>query len=239
MIRFLLQPIPYVLLGLLGLVALAGFIAGVTAIVTGRSNLFRLRSRAAGWAAAGVSLVVLSTAIWVGWEPLPAGRSTAFTKPRWNGGSPLEAELRRAVTPSNRGVGKKAYVQRAGEAGGASRGARPASTTLVVMLRANRAPDPEGLKRSILEDSRRIMQVVFERPAHRKWQVVVVNATHPTTREDEQPVGIITMTRAQYERAAAAGELTVEALAREGDVVWLPPLGPGDNGQTGELQLGR
>lgn len=238
MIRFLLQPIPYALLGLLGLMALAGFIAGVAAIVTGRNDLFRLRSRAAGWAAASVSLVVLSTAIWVGWEPFPAGRSTAFTKPRWNASSSLDAELQRAVTPSNRGVGKKVYVQRPGQAVKSASEARALNTRLVVTLRANRATDRNGLKRSILEDSRRIMRAIFERPAHGEWQVVVVQATHPTTRKAEQPVGIVAMTRAQYERAAAGGELTAEALAREGDVVWLPPLGPGDTGATGELPPG-
>ncbi|HEY8394428.1 MAG TPA: hypothetical protein VIK92_06505 [Thermaerobacter sp.] len=238
MIRFLLQPIPYALLGLLGLVALAGFIAGVAAIVTGRSNLFRLRSRAAGWATAAVSLLVLSTAIWVGWEPFPVGRSTAFTKPRWNATSPLDAVLQRAVTPSNRGVVQKVSVQLNGGVEGAARGGQPAQRRLVVTLRANRARNPEGLQRSILEDSRRIMRVIFERPAHGEWQVVVVHATHPTTRRAEQPVAIVTMTRAQYESATAGGELTVEALARQGDVVWLPPLGPGDTGETGELRLG-
>lgn len=236
MTRFLLQPIPYVLLGLLGLVALAGFIAGVTAIVTGRSSLFRLRSHSAGWAAAALSLLVLSTAIWAGWEPAPAGRSTAFTKPDWDRGPSLGADLQRAVTPSNRGENKKVFVQQGPED---HRGSQQASTTLLVMLRANRAPDRDALKESILEDSRRIMQVVFQRPAYRKWQVVAVNATYPTTRMEEQPVAIVTMTRAQYESAAGDGDLTLEELARVADVVWLPPLGPGDTRGTGELRLGR
>lgn len=132
-------------------------------------------------------------------------------------------------------MGKKVYVQRPGQAVNSAREAQALNTRLVVTLRANRATDRNGLKRSILEDSRRIMRAVYERPAHGEWQVVVIQATHPTSRRAEQPVAIVTMTRAQYERATTEEELTAEALAREGDVVWLPPLGPGDTGATGEL----
>ena len=236
MTRFLLQPVPYVMLGILGLVALAGMVAGVTAIVTGRSSLFGLRSHAAGWVMAAASLAVLSLAIWIGWEPAAAGRSAVFTKPEWNRGPLLSADLQRAVTPSNRGENRKVFVQQGPDD---HRGSQQASTTLLVTLRANRAPTATALKRSILEDTRRIMEVVFGRPEYRKWQAVSVGATYPTTRAGEQAVASITLTRREYEAVAADGRLDAGELARVAAITWLPPLGPGDARGIGELQLGR
>ena len=236
MTRFLLQPLPYVLLGILGLVALAGMVAGVTAIVTGKSSLFRLRSHAAGWLATALSLAVLSLAVWIGWEPHSAGRAAVFTKPRWNEGPLLSADLQAAVTPSNRGETRKVFVQQGPDD---HRGSQAASTTLLVSLRADRAPSKEALKAGILEDCRRIMDVVFGRPEYAKWQAVSVGATYPTTRAGEQVVAAVTMTRDEYRQATRDGRLDADELARLGTVTWLPPLGPGDTRGVGELQLGR
>ena len=236
MTRFLLQPVPYVLLGILGLGALAGMVAGVTAIVTGRSSLFRLRSHAAGWAAATLSLAVLSVSIWIGWEPGAAGRAAVFTKPRWNQGPLLGADLQAAVTPSNRGEKRKVLVQQGPEE---HRGSQAASTTLLVTLRADRAATKDDLKARILEDSRRIMDVVFGRPEYGKWQAVSVGATYPTTRASEQMVASVTMTRDAYRRATRDGRLDRDELVRLGTVTWLPPLGPGETRGVGELRLGR
>lgn len=236
MTRFLLEPVPYVVLGILGLVALAGMVAGVTAIVTGRSSLFRLRSRGAGWLVAALSLAILSLAVWIGWEPNAAGGAAVFTKPRWDAGPVLSADLQAAVTPSNRGENRKVFVQQGPED---HRGSQAASTTLLVTLRANRAPTKAALKAGILEDCRRIADVVFSRPEYRKWQAVSVGATYPTTRAGEQMVAAVTLTRAEYQRAARDGRLEPDELARFGTVTWLPPLGPGDTRGVGELRLGR
>ncbi|EKP95738.1 hypothetical protein [Thermaerobacter subterraneus] len=236
MTRFLLQPVPYVVLGILGLVALAGMVAGVTAIVTGRSSLFRLRSHAAGWLTAAVSLAVLSLAVWVGWEPHSAGRAAVFTKPRWNEGPLLSADLQAAVTPSNRGENRKVFVQQGPED---HRRSQAASTTLLVTLRADRAASREALKAAILEDCRRIMDVVFGRPEYEKWQAVSVGATYPTTRAGEQMVAAVTLTREEYRQATRDGRLDPQELAEAGTVTWLPPLAPGDTRGVGELRLGR
>lgn len=236
MTRFLLQPVPYVLLAILGLLALAGMVAGVTAIVTGRSSLFHLRSHTAGWVTAALSLAVLSLAVWIGWEPNSAGGAAVFTKPRWNEGPLLGADLQAAVTPSNRGENRKVFVQQGPED---HRGSQAASTTLLVTLRADRAASREALKTGILEDCRRIMDVVFGRPEYEKWQVVSVGATYPTTRVGEQMVAAVTLTRDEYRRAVRDGRLDRDELARLGTVTWLPPLGPGDTRGVGELRLGR
>ena len=207
---------------------LLGFLTllGIAALVYALFGLRRARTpRAASrfrWLAAA-SVFLLAAGAYFGWPgpfgapgpPLGAGPDV----PR----SSLQTDVvlqvaRQAAGPSNRDATPRVEAARQPAQGEAE--------SVVLLLRANDAPDAETMRRQIRSDAWAILRRLFEDPRLARLLEVSLLVTHPTGRDQdggEPIVAVVTLTRERFERLNAPG-VSPDHLDDVADIQWHAPL---------------